>query len=132
MNKEQKSKQQPKAKEEDGLIRKLVEYPQEVWDFLKEKKGLHVPVGNFSAYYFAKNLLPFDFVFDISQAARKKLFIKLAQALLPDFSSTVCRNFADGTLTEEDREILQDCATLMDEREEILQAEEGITDEIVK
>lgn len=101
-------------KKEEGLIAKLVEYPQEIWDFLKEQKGLFVPEGRFSPKYFAKNLLPFSFVKEISMGAKKKLCIMLLKEMI-NFDSTMARNFRDSCYTEEDREVFGDIAAMLDD-----------------
>lgn len=103
--------------EQSVMQKKLVTLPQKLWEELR-KKGYYVPKGDFSAKFFARKLLHFSFVKDITFDARKLLFINLMKEMFPTFDSTICKGFAEVVYTEADRQLLLNIAEKMDDNEE--------------
>jgi hypothetical protein len=109
----QNSPSQQQAKEENGIQKKLVTLPGIVWDELKGR-GYHIPTGDFSSKFFARKLLHFSFVKDITMEAKKLLFIYLCREMFT-FDTTICKGFADVTYNEKDRNLFLNIADKIEE-----------------
>ena len=114
---ERRSKKVRKTQVAEGMEEKLVILPEQVWQELRDR-GLHVPEGNFSIRYFARKLLPFTFVTELSVEAKKLLFKDLMKELVPEFDSTMCKGFAEVPYKIADQETIFDIAAMLTEEED--------------
>lgn len=114
---ERRNRRKKSAEIAADMEEKLITLPKALWEELRAR-GLHVPEGNFSTRFFARKLLPFTFVKELSTEAKKLLFKELMKELISNFDSTICKGFAECPYSIEDQETIHDIAAMLLEEED--------------